>query len=57
MNANWYRDILAHIGIAVALHYATVQVAEMYRLQVNLQLPLPPYPGALVVVGRRIVLQ
>jgi hypothetical protein len=57
MTAQLARDICAHIGLAVALHYATVQVANMYQVRVNLNLPLPPYPGVLVVPARRVVLQ
>jgi hypothetical protein len=49
----WVRDIFAHIGMAVALHYATQEVANMYKLGVNLNLPLPPYPGVLIIRGRR----
>jgi hypothetical protein len=50
-------DAFAHLGMAVALHYTMLQVARMYALQVNLNIPLPPYPGVLVVVPRNVVLQ
>jgi hypothetical protein len=49
-------DAFAHLGMAVALHYTMREIARMYALQVNLNIPLPPYPGVLVVPGR-IVLQ
>jgi hypothetical protein len=48
-------DCFAHVGMAVSLHYVMVQVARMYALNVNLNIPLPPYPGVLIVPGRLVL--
>lgn len=50
------RDMFAHIGMAVALHYASTTIANVYGIGVNLQLPLPPYPGVIWTPERRLVL-
>jgi hypothetical protein len=45
-------DLFAHVGMAVALAYASKTIANMYQMPCNLQLPLPPYPGNYIhVVG------
>lgn len=45
-----------HVGLAVALHYAMTCIADVYQVKANLELPLPPYPGAIVVTRRHLVL-
>lgn len=37
-------DAFGHIAIAVCLSFASNQIANIYAMQVNLQVPLPPYP-------------
>jgi hypothetical protein len=50
-----FADLCRYIGMAVALRYTTENVAAIYGLKVNLEIPLPPYPG-IVVETRQLVL-
>ncbi len=45
-------DSFRHLAIAVCLAAASHLIANIYSIQVQLAVPLPPYPGTLIEVPR-----
>lgn len=47
-----FADVCRYIGMAIALKYAMESIHAVYGFRVNLELPLPAWPGIVVEAPR-----